>query len=150
MEVVNQYLHPRAFSSIKQDLKRLSWSAYKKGWMTIPNLLGAITIGHPEILVNLQVNKNFRVSNRNCELFHIIFRDTRPVLTAVLSTISPTPASSGFLQTVPQSVSRSTWALGKPSSCGIESFYTNTCVTKCWLIGLQQLAWSSCVCVCGT
>ena len=38
MEVVNQYLHPHAFSSIKQDLKKLppciSWSASKKGWMT--------------------------------------------------------------------------------------------------------------------
>ena len=113
----------------------------------IPNLLGAITIGHTEILVNLRSTSFLGCPIVIAYCSTIIFRDTRPVLT---STISPTPVSSDFLQTVPQSVSRSTWALGKPSSCGIESFYTNTCVTKCSLIGLQQLAWSSCVCVCGT
>ena len=63
MEVVKQYLHPRAFSSIKQDLKRLppciSWSASKKGWMTSD-------IFHTLLV---KVNENFRVSNRNCVLF---------------------------------------------------------------------------------
>ena len=63
MEVVNQYLHPRAFSSIKQDLKSLppciSWSASKKGWMTSD-------IFHTFLV---KVNENFRVSNRNCILF---------------------------------------------------------------------------------
>ena len=133
---------PRAFSSIKSDLKRLppciSWSASKKGWMTSD-------IFHTFLV---KVNENFRVSNRNCVLFLDNLRDTSSVLTAVLSTISPTPASSGSLQTVPPSVSRSTRALGKSSSCGIGSFYTNTCATKCSLTGLQQLAWTSCVCVC--
>ena len=54
---------PRAFSSIKQDLKRLppciSWSASKKGWMTSD-------IFHTFLV---KVNENFRVSNRNCVLF---------------------------------------------------------------------------------
>ena len=62
MEVVNQYLHPRSFSSIKQYLKRLppsiSGSASKKGWMTSD-------IFHTLV----KVNENFRVSKRNCVLF---------------------------------------------------------------------------------
>ena len=62
MEVINQYLHPRAFSAIKQDLKRLppciSWSASKKGWMT------------SEIFHNflVKVNEKFRHSNSDCVL----------------------------------------------------------------------------------
>ena len=142
MEVVNQYLHPRAFSSIKQDLKRLppciSWSASKKGWMTSD-------IFHTFLV---KVNENFRVSNRNCVLFLDNFSGHK----AGVDRCSINDLSNTRIEWLPANCTSICqpidMGIGQAFKLRLGSFYTNTCVTKCSLTGLQQLAWTSCVCVC--